>query len=67
MHRYGSLLLVLSTFAYGAEAGTSEGKPPDLEPGTGINVSLNGLRPFPADNPWNTPVDQALVDPTPTR
>ncbi len=32
---------------------------PDLGP----NASLNGWRPFPDDNPWNTPVDAAPVDP----
>lgn len=31
-------------------------------PGLGPGASLNGRRPFPDDNPWNTPVDQALVD-----
>jgi hypothetical protein len=29
----------------------------------GPNASLNGRRPFPDNNPWNTPVDQAPVDP----
>jgi len=29
----------------------------------GPNASLEGRRPFPADNPWNTPVDQDPVDP----
>ena len=31
-------------------------------PGLGPNASLAGRRPFPADNPWNTPVDQDPVD-----
>jgi hypothetical protein len=31
-------------------------------PGLGSNASLEGRRPFPADNPWNTPVDQDPVD-----
>jgi hypothetical protein len=31
-------------------------------PGLGPNASLEGRRPFPADNPWNTPVDQDPVD-----
>jgi hypothetical protein len=31
--------------------------------GLGINASLGGLRPFPDNNPWNTPVDTAAVDP----
>lgn len=29
----------------------------------GVNASLNGRVPFPADNPWNQPVDTADVDP----
>lgn len=32
-------------------------------PGLGPNASLDGRRPFPDDNPWNQPIDQALVDP----
>src|SRR4051812_29104435 len=32
---------------------------PDLGP----NAPLNGKRPFPADNPWNTDVSKASVDP----
>lgn len=32
-------------------------------PGLGPNASLAGRRPFPGGNPWNTPIDQALVDP----
>lgn len=31
-------------------------------PGLGPNASLEGRRPFPADNPWNTPIDQDPVD-----
>lgn len=33
--------------------------PPDL----GVGANLNGNRPFPADNPWNTPIDNEPVDP----
>lgn len=29
----------------------------------GIGASLNGARPFPADNPWNTDISNAPVDP----
>ncbi|MCA8986651.1 MAG: hypothetical protein KDA78_03365 [Planctomycetaceae bacterium] len=29
----------------------------------GIGVSLDGFRPFPDDDPWNTPIDEAPVDP----
>lgn len=32
-------------------------------PGLGPGASLEGRRPFPDDNPWNTPVDQAAIDP----
>jgi len=31
--------------------------------GLGANASLQGMRPFPDDNPWNTPIDQEPVDP----
>jgi hypothetical protein len=31
--------------------------------GIGINASLNGRRPFPDDNAWNTPIDTRPVDP----
>jgi len=30
--------------------------------GIGINASLNGRRPFPDDNAWNTPIDTRPVD-----
>jgi hypothetical protein len=55
----GALLLGLL-----AACGSSE--PSDGLPGSGIGVpngSLQGRRPFPPDNPWNTPVDQLPVDP----
>jgi hypothetical protein len=32
-------------------------------PALGANASLNGRRPFPATNPWNTRIDGAPVDP----
>jgi hypothetical protein len=37
------------------------------DPGLGPNVSLNGWRPFPDDNPWNTPVNTSPVDPNSPR
>jgi len=40
---------------------TSPGSPGT--PGLGVNASLQGRRPFPADNAWNTAVDGAAVDP----
>jgi hypothetical protein len=33
------------------------------DPGLGLNASLGGRQLFPSDNPWNTPVDQAPLDP----
>ena len=47
-----------------SEAG-SVGPPPvrTWGPGLGPNAGLSGRRPFPDDNPWNLPVDQALIDP----
>jgi hypothetical protein len=48
-----------------AAAPTAGGGGPNGGGGTGLgpNASLEGRRPFPADNPWNTPVDQDPVDP----
>ncbi|MBX7131924.1 MAG: hypothetical protein K1X67_04510 [Fimbriimonadaceae bacterium] len=43
----------------GTTGGTSGGGMPDLGP----NADMNGARPFPEDNPWNTPIDQEPVDP----
>ncbi|HQR18633.1 MAG TPA: hypothetical protein PK948_09685 [Gemmatimonadales bacterium] len=37
--------------------------PPPGSPDLGVNASLNGRVPFPADNAWNVPVDTASVDP----
>jgi hypothetical protein len=34
------------------------------KPDLGPNASLRGYRPFPDDNPWNTPVDKLPVDAT---
>ena len=33
-------------------------------PDLGINASLRGYRPFPANNPWNQAIDREPVDPT---
>ena len=41
----------------------SDNKEKDSRPELGINASLNGKRVFPADNPWNTDISQAPVDP----
>lgn len=32
------------------------------KPDLGVNASLRGWRPFPDDNPWNTPIDHLPVD-----
>jgi len=37
--------------------------PPTRLPDLGVNADMHGRRPFPSDNPWNTPIDTALVDP----
>ncbi len=37
--------------------------PPGSAPDLGPGADLHGWIPFPADNPWNTPVDQDPVDP----
>jgi len=47
----------------GTDPSGSNGNPPAIGPGLGPGASLNGRRPFPDDNAWNTPVDQAPVDP----
>lgn len=39
--------------------GSSGGGLPDLGP----NADMRGRRPFPDDNPWNTPIDKEPVDP----
>ena len=62
--------LVLLACAPGQDPGapTNPGNPsnpnnPTFGPGLGPNASLSGRRPFPANNAWNTPIDQAPVDP----
>jgi hypothetical protein len=56
-----------------AETAPSSGLPPVATdsgaPGTpalGAGASLNGRRPFPADNPWNADVSAAPIDPNST-
>ncbi|MEO8201280.1 MAG: hypothetical protein ABI679_12210 [Gemmatimonadota bacterium] len=58
--RFGVLMAAALLFAC-----NGAGDPSSDVPGNGIgipNASLGGRRPFPADNPWNTPIDQAPVD-----
>ena len=60
-HKRASLLALLFLVACGG--GTSESAPPDtFGPGLGPGASLEGRRPFPDDNPWNTRIDTAPVD-----
>ena len=62
------MALVLGLFGAGAcgnavdSTGTSGHHAIDTT-GIGINASLNGRRPFPDDNAWNTPIDTRPVDP----
>ena len=55
----GAVCTVLTALLIGVVA-HSEG---NKQPGLGINSSLHGYRPFPASDPWNTPVDKAELDP----
>jgi hypothetical protein len=48
---------VVAPVTQAAGTGTGAG------PGLGDNASLEGRRPFPANNAWNVPVDTAAVDP----
>ena len=51
--------LLLAVAACRTDGATTPPGAPDL----GANASLSGRRPFPDDNPWNTAVDRASVDP----
>ncbi|HKW10457.1 MAG TPA: hypothetical protein VJO33_08755 [Gemmatimonadaceae bacterium] len=57
------VLCTLAACGSGASSAipTAPGQPG--KPGLGINASLQGRRPFPDDNAWNTPVDKASADP----
>jgi hypothetical protein len=59
------LLAALLLFGCGdsAPAGPDPDPGSDGVPGLGPGASLNGRRPFPGDNPWNTDVSGARVDP----
>jgi len=46
----------------GSGGGGTGGNPPGT-PDLGIGADMHGYRPFPADNSWNTRIDQAPVDP----
>src|SRR3989441_9875506 len=53
-------LLLLAVAACRTDGATTPPGAPDV----GANASLSGRRPFPDDNPWNTAVDGAPVDPS---
>jgi hypothetical protein len=63
--RLVSAVLALLACGQGTDPSSpGNGNPPTGgDPGLGPNVPLNGWRPFPDDNPWNTPVEQSPVDP----
>ncbi len=64
LHRTASAafaLLVACANSAGEPSDTG-GPPGGGDPGLGPGASLNGRRPFPDDNPWNTPVDRLPVD-----
>lgn len=61
MLRYLTILAVLAACADASGPEPSGDASP--EPGLGPNVSLEGRRPFPADNPWNTDVSNEPADP----
>lgn len=57
-----ALILAVACASPSGETNTTVG-PPGGGSRLGPGASLNGRRPFPDDNPWNTPVDRAPVDP----
>ncbi len=67
MRRLGSRrnrpLTLLMAVALAACAESPSGPAARIGPGLGPGASLNGLRPFPSDNPWNTEIADAPVDP----
>jgi len=55
--------LLLLAFGLVAGCGTTAPNSGALAPDGEINASLGGRQLFPSDNAWNTPVDQAPLDP----
>ncbi len=64
-YRLLTLLGLFGLIGCGQDGGsTGINHHPDTDTtGIGINASLNGRRPFPDDNPWNTAIDSRPVDP----
>jgi hypothetical protein len=64
-------LLALLACSGGTDPSAAGNNPPGGGPAgdstLGPNVPLNGYRPFPDDNPWNTPIDTSAVDPNSAR
>ncbi|HZP81505.1 MAG TPA: hypothetical protein VFB21_07705 [Chthonomonadaceae bacterium] len=55
---------IINVFALITLAGISRAAfAPQRQPDLGVGASLHGKRVFPADNPWNTPIDKAPIDP----
>lgn len=64
MKDFRPLLIVASlALACGTGSGSLTSIGPGGDPDLGVNADLQGRRPFPDDNPWNTPVDGMPVDP----
>jgi hypothetical protein len=57
-----ALILLQGCSGGGSGSPEPQGSPSDT-PAVGVNASLQGARPFPDDNPWNTPIDSEPVDP----
>jgi hypothetical protein len=63
--RAGSTIVVIAAvfIAASCSASGSAGVADPGAPNPGVGASLDGRRPFPADNPWNTDISAAPVDP----
>ena len=67
--RHTAVVLLLLIHGCGNDGPVTPGNGTDNPAGTpalGPNASLNGKRPFPADNPWNQDVSNEPVDPNST-
>ena len=59
-----AFLAILTLFLFNGEMRAQSGSCSDMSLGPGAN--LNGYRPFPDDNAWNTNISALPVDPNPT-